>query len=129
MLCVFSSVIGYNFIYPQFFDASRLPGGTEPTEAMIDLATRKVVDELELLEKKHFSDGMAYICGDKLTIADIYVATVLVQLEWVEVIDMKLWPKLNRWLKEVRKHPHWNTVHAKHYEFVESLKNVPLEST
>ena len=96
---------------------------------MIQQATRKVVDELEAMGKKYFSSGAPYICGDKLTIADIYVATVLVQLEWLEVIDMKLWPKLNRWLKEVRKHRHWETVHEKHKEFVDSLKNVPLEST
>lgn len=123
------SVIGYNLVYPQFFDASRLPGGAEPTEAVITNATRKVVDELESIEKKYFSHGSAFLCGDQLSVADLYVATILVQLEWVEAVDMKLWPKINRWLKEVRKQEHWNTVHVKHREFVEALKNVPLEVT
>ena len=122
-LCAFSSIIGYQLVYPQFLS------GTEQTETSISVATRKVVDILESTEKKHFGLGSKFLCGDKLTVADLYVATIILQLEWVESVDMKLWPKLNRWLKDVRKQEHWETVHVKHKEFVEALKNVPLEST
>ena len=117
-------------MYPQFFDASRLPGGAEPSETVINNATRKVAEELESIEKKYFAqDSAPFLCGNALSVADTYVATIVVQLEWVESIDMKLWSKLNLWLKEVYKQEHWDEVHAKHKEFVESLKNVPLEST
>lgn len=101
----------------------------EQTETNISVATRKVVDILESTEKKYFGFGSKFLCGDKLTVVDLYVATIVLQLEWVESVDMKLWPKLNKWLKEVRTQKHWDTVHAKHREFVENLKNVPLEST
>ena len=117
-------------MYPQFFDASRLPGGAEPSETAINNATRKVVEELESIEKKYFAQGSPpFLCGNTLSVADTYVATIVVQLEWVESVDMKLWSKLNLWLKEVYKQEHWDEVHVKHKEFVESLKNVPLEST
>lgn len=121
--CASFSIIGNQLVYPQFL------GGTELTESSVGAATRKVVDILELTEKKYFGCGSKYLCGDKLTVADVYVATILLQLEWIENVDMKLWPMLNRWLKEVRKQEQWDTVHAKHREFVEALKNVPLEST
>ncbi|XP_028391691.1 glutathione S-transferase theta-1-like [Dendronephthya gigantea] len=117
------SIIGYQLVYPQFLS------GVEQTETNISAATRKVVDILESTEKKYFGHGSKFLCGEKLTVVDLYVATIVLQLEWVESVDMKLWPKLNKWLKEVRKQKHWDTVHAKHREFVESLKNVPLEST
>ena len=119
----FPSIIGYHLVYPQFLS------GTELSENSITMATRKVVEILESTEKKYFAHGSKFLCGDKLTVADLYVATIILQLEWVESVDMKLWPKLNKWLKEVRKEKHWDTVHAKHREFVEALKNVPLEST
>ena len=118
------SIIGYQLVYPQFLS------GTEQSDTSITKATRKVVDILESTEKKYFGHGQSkFLCGDKLTVADLYVATIILQLEWVESVDMKLWPQLNNWLKEVRQGKHWDTVHAKHREFVEALKNVPLEST
>lgn len=123
-------VIGYKFVYPQFFDEPRHPGDAKSTEMAINNATRKVVEELEAIEKKYFSaQDSSFLCGDVASVADTYVATIIVQLEWVESMDMKLWSKLNRWLKEVRKQEYWDEVHGKHKEFVESLKNVPLEST
>lgn len=117
------SIIGNQLVYPQFL------GGAEETDSSISAATRKVVDILESTEKKYFGHGSKFLCDDKITVADVYVATILLQLEWIDNVDMKLWPMLNRWLKEVRKQEQWDTVHAKHSEFVEALKNVPLEST
>lgn len=101
----------------------------ETAETPNDATMRKVVDILESTEKKHFGLGTKFLCGDKLTVADLYVASILLQLEWMESVDMKLWPKLNRWLKDIQKQEHWETVHAKHREFVDALKNVPLEWT
>ncbi|XP_046842469.1 uncharacterized protein LOC124436563 [Xenia sp. Carnegie-2017] len=118
------SLIGYQLVYPQFL------GTSQENDLNVKEAMKKTVGVLESMEKKYFArDSKFMICVSKPTVADFYVATVIIQLEWMESIDMKLWPSIHSWLNEIQKQEHWDTVHAKHVEFVKSLKNVPLELT
>ena len=75
---------------------------------------------LETLEH-HALVASKFLCGDHMTIADIYVGTVLSQLEWIE-FDFKLWPNINKWLVTIRESSHWSFVHEKHNGFVSQLK-------
>ena len=57
--------------------------------------------------------------------ADSYVATVLIQAEWVG-FSFRMWPRVATWLKRVRSQENWAQVHASHRELVTEIENAPL---
>ena len=59
--------------------------------------------------------------GSTLTVADFYVATVILQLEWIS-FDFSLWPKTVKWLSTFKELELWKKVHEKHDGFVGELK-------
>ena len=61
-----------------------------------------------------------------MTVADFYVATILIQTEWVG-FNFKLWPKVASWLKLVRSQGHWSTVHTAHRTFVQELERTQYD--
>ena len=61
------------------------------------------------------------ILGDNPTVADCYLATMLVQLQWVQ-FDFSLWRKIRTWLETMKEVKGWNEVHEKHYGFVKKLE-------
>ena len=110
-------VVGYRIVYPQFFEKYHLPDNAN--DALIDKGTHELTKHLETLEN-HLLAESAYLCGKDITVADLYVATVLVQLDWTE-FDMMLWPRLCHWLQCMKCSEHWSTVHEKHNGFVKEL--------
>ena len=61
-----------------------------------------------------------YNLGNFPTIADYYVATILMQLEWIS-FDFSLWPKITQWLDVLKRMQEWADIHEKHRELVEVL--------
>ena len=59
--------------------------------------------------------------GATVTVADYYVATLILQLEWLD-FDFSLWPKLTSWLNTFKDLELWKKVHEKHDGFVAELK-------
>lgn len=110
--------MGYRIIYPQFFEKYHLPN--DANDALIEKGTEELTKVLETLEY-HVLASAKYLCGDNLTIADLYVATMLVQLEWVD-FDLTLWPTVIEWIQMVKQSSHWDSVHEKHNGFVSELK-------
>eukprot|EP00112_Aurelia_sp_Birch-Aquarium-sp1_P012382 Seg2604.4 transcript_id=Seg2604.4/GoldUCD/mRNA.D3Y31 product="Glutathione S-transferase 1 isoform D" protein_id=Seg2604.4/GoldUCD/D3Y31 len=111
-------VVGYRIVYPQFFEKYHLPN--EANDALIDKGMHELTTDLETLEH-HVLPGSKYLCGEEMTIADLYVATILVQLEWID-FDFSLWPKIINWMQQIKEIPQWAEVHEKHYGFVKELK-------
>lgn len=64
---------------------------------------------------------LTIILGGFPTIADYYVATVLVQLEWIN-FGLELWPKISAWLSILKGMQQWKEVHEKHCGFVAELQ-------
>ncbi len=110
-------VVGYRIVYPQFFEKYHLPN--DANDALIDKGTHELTKLLETLEN-HLLASSDFLCGKDMTVADLYVATILVQLEWTE-FDMSLWPRVCHWLASVKSTEHWDTVHEKHCGFVKEL--------
>eukprot|EP00794_Sanderia_malayensis_P015216 gene15216-16787_t len=112
-------VVGYRIVYPQFFEKYHLPN--EANDALIDKGMHELTKLLETLEN-HLLTSSDYLCGNNITVADLYVATILVQLEWTE-FDMTLWPRIQHWLEGIKQTEHWDIVHEKHNGFLQQLHN------
>ena len=63
--------------------------------------------------------------GTTPTIADYYVTTLLLQLEWLN-FEFQLWPKLLKWMNTFKELELWKKVHEKHDGFVKELKKQAL---
>ncbi|XP_076470648.1 glutathione S-transferase theta-3-like [Babylonia areolata] len=112
--------VGFGYIYPQFLEKYALPGH-DHNEAMTEHALRDVTHQLEALEQRYLATNNPYLTGNRQTVADLYVATVLVQMEWTG-FRFKLWPKVDSWLTRVRHAEFWDTVHQSHQDFVAELE-------
>jgi len=112
-------IVGYRIIYPQFFEKYHLPN--DANDALVEKGMEELTKVLETLEHQALAFSK-FLCGDQITIADLYVGTVLTQLEWIE-FDFKLWPNIIGWLAAIKKSNHWEFVHEKHNGFLKELKN------
>lgn len=114
-------VLGYRVVYPNFMETYQLPG--DGTDALIEKGTKEMTRLLEMIENT-FLGRSKYLTGASPTIADYYVATILVQLEWLN-FDFQLWPKITAWMKSFKESEHWKLVHEKHEGFVTELQKQP----
>ena len=111
---------GYNLCYPQLFpnlkrrsdeaQAATLGFGKENAKRWL-----KVLDEYWLGPKK------TYLCGDQITIADYFGAS-LVSLGEVIGVDFSPYPNVKRWLDRLKKLPNWDKVNEAFYGLVQSVK-------
>ena len=58
--------------------------------------------------------------SESVTVCDYYVATMIVQLEWIN-FEFNLWPHIQRWLDTIKNTAMWEKVHEKHNGFVQEL--------
>ena len=93
---------------------------TESNEIFIEKGLYFVTRMLEILESKYLSKNK-YLTGNRHTMADLYVATILVQLEWPG-FKFKLWPKVDNWLSRVKMVEFWEEVHVSHQEYLRELE-------
>ncbi len=119
-----SRITGYSYAYPSCLDRYRLPKA-EANEILIERGITELSGQLERLEDGYLRNRK-YLAGDRLTIADSYVATILIQVEWVG-FKFKLWPRVDAWLKRVRAQEYWSEVHAAHCQLVEEIESAPFE--
>ena len=87
---------------------------------MTEHALRDVIRHLETLEQRYLASNH-YLTGNRQTVADYFVGSVLVQMEWTG-FRFKLWPKVESWVARVKRAEFWDTVHASHKEFVAELE-------
>ncbi|CAH1780469.1 unnamed protein product [Owenia fusiformis] len=116
-------VVGYRYTYPQFLERFRLPSESA-NEALVESGIQSLTRHLETLEKRYL-DKNKYLTGDKLTVADSYVATILLQVEWT-AFKFKIWPKVDEWIKRVKQQEFWDTVHKAHDDFVHELEQANM---
>ena len=111
-------VTGYRYAYPQLLEKYRLQNDTA-NDVLVESGIRQLTKHLERLENKYLSK-QRYVCGDRVTVADSYVATTLIQAEWVG-FKFTLWPKVENWLRRVKAQDYWEDVHVLHNQFVQQL--------
>ena len=117
-------VVGYSYAYPSALVKYRLRRD-EANEALIEYGMSELVKQLERLENGYLAKHK-YLAGERHTVADSYVATVLLQAEWVG-LSFRLWPRVEHWLRRERAQEFWGEVHAAHNQVVREVENAPFD--
>lgn len=110
---------GYHLIYPQVFPHHVRPS-EEAQRATIEWGRDKSEQWLKILNDKVLGT-QKYLCGDTLTIADYFGASILAAGDLIGV-SFKRFPNVDRWMGSVRALPSWNKVTEAHQGFAASLR-------
>jgi glutathione S-transferase len=114
---------GYNLVYPQIF-AHHARATDEHTKATIEWGRDKSAAALTLLNDAILGSNK-YVCGDTLTIADIFGAQ-FVSLGDIVRVDFTKYPNVKRWLDGMKAMEAWKQTNAVHEGFAASLAEKPL---
>ena len=114
--------LGYGLVYPQI-----LPGykRADPMVQSAHLAwgCEKSRRWLTILDQ-HIIGSNAYVCGDRITLAD-YLGIGMLTLGEVTRFDYAHWKNVSRWIATMKARPHWGPVHEVFYaHFVAPFKDV-----
>ena len=109
---------GYNLIYPQVF-SHHARACEEHTQSTVEWGRAKSLHALAVLDE-HIIRTNAYVCGDALTIADLFGAQILSLGELVRA-DLSRFRNVHRWLERMKSLPAWQQVNQAHEGFARSL--------
>jgi len=114
---------GYNLAYPQLF-----PHHARPSEAVtkgtVEWGSGKAAQGLTLLDQSVLGSS-PYVCGDTMTIADVFGAQ-LVSLGELLHVDFGKYPNVKRWLDRMKALPAWKEVNAAHDGYAASTAGKQL---
>lgn len=116
--------VGYCYIYPQFLEKFALPN-ERANDVLIESGLKQLSRHLEILEKAYLSNSKHYLTGNRITVADSYIATILVQAEWSGT-KFGMWPLVDKWLSRVKDQVHWDSVHVTHNMYLKDLERCAL---
>ena len=110
---------GYALVYPQVLTYL---GFAEPAaqKALVERGLERAKSWLAVLDKNIIGKH-AYVCGDRITIADHFGA-VMVEAGKLVGCTYGGFSNVGRWLERMRALPSWNKVHEPFYGFVGTLK-------
>jgi glutathione S-transferase len=115
----------YHLAYPQLFPHhARKPEAAQ--NATIEWGKERVEKALQILDTKYLA-GNKYLCGDELTIADLFGAEILATGDLIGV-NYKRFPNVDRWMKSMRERPSWRKVNEATDGFAATLKEKPFVS-
>jgi len=113
--------LGYGVIYPQIFPNYRREDAAVQS-AHLAWGCEKTRRWLTILDQ-HILGSNAYVCGDRLTIAD-YLGIGMLTLGEVTRFDYAQWKNLSRWIARMKDRPSWAPVHEIFYaHFVAAYKD------
>ena len=116
--------MGYNYAYPSFLEKHHL-ASDKATEELVEFGLKGIAKQLETLEL-HYLSKRKYLAGDRLTVADSFVATTLIQAEWMG-FKFQMWPKVENWLRWVKSQEYWVDVHAAQRELIRETEQLPFQ--
>jgi len=99
---------GYGLIYPQAFPHMRCRSD-EAQSATIERGELGAKRWLQLLDDHWIGPSNAYLCGDRITIADYFGAGLVTIGELIR-FDFTPYPNVRRWLATMAKQPGWERV-------------------
>ncbi len=112
---------GYGLIYPQTF-----PHHKRPSDAIqagtLEWGKQKTCDWLKILDQNLIGPGKAYLCGDKITLAD-YLGAEMIALGALIGCSYSAYPNVERWLRNMKALKSWPKVHEVIEGFAASLKD------
>jgi glutathione S-transferase len=111
---------GYGLVYPQVFP--HLKRRSEEAHAgTIDWGKQNAQKWLEILNDHWIGPEKPYLCGETITIADYFGASIVTIGEFIGC-DFTPYPNVERWLDNMKKLPSWPKVNEVFQGFCESLK-------
>lgn len=110
---------GYGLVYPQLFPHHKRRSD-EAHAATIAWGQEKSLRWLGVLESHFLGRGNAFLCGDRVTLAD-YVGAEMVIMGELVGCTFAGFPNIRAWVARMKALPQWAEVHAAHDGFVASL--------
>jgi len=111
----------YGLIYPQTFAHH-----TRPSEAVqsgtIEWGKHKAAKWLKILDESLIGPNKAYLCGNKITLAD-YLGAEMISLGDVIGYNYTAYPNIQRWMRNMQALKSWSKVHEAIDGFAASLKD------
>ena len=114
---------GYNLIYPQLFP-HHARANEEITKGTVQWGAQKSAQIMGVLNDSLLGSN-PYLCGDTMTIADLFGAQLMSAGELVRV-DFGKYPNVKRWLDSIKALPAWKETNETHEGFVGSLADKPF---
>ena len=109
---------GFNLSYPSCLDKYRLRSD-HANEELVEFGLKNFSKQLECIERGYLKKA-PFLTGDRRTVADSFVATVVRQAQW-NGFQFQMWPKVEKWLRQVRAQEFWSQVHHDHNALVQEL--------
>ena len=116
----------YGWIYPQIFPHHRRPSDAAQA-ATIAWGKERAQGWLQLLNDHWIGPDKAYLCGDRITIAD-YFGVALLTLGEIIRCDFSIYPNVARWLGNMKRLKSWLEVNEILYGFAESVKDQSFDT-
>lgn len=117
---------GYGLIYPQIYPHHKRQTD-EAQEKTIAWAKEGTKKWLQVLNDHWLGGGNKYLCGDELTIADIFAAGIITSGDVIG-IDFKDYPNVSAWLERMKALPSWSKVNEAMHGFRDALKGQAFET-
>jgi len=116
---------GYGLIYPQLFPHHKRPTD-EIHDGVIEWGKEKASGWFKLLDE-HWLGTKQYLCGDQITIADYFGASLATIGEVVRC-DLSHLPNVTRWIGNMKKLSSWAKVNEAMAGFAAMLKDKPFKA-
>ncbi len=114
---------GYNLAYPQLFPHHARPS-PDVTKATIEWGRDRAATKLTLLDQTILGDK-PFVCGDSMTIADVFGAQ-LISLGEILRVDFGKYPNVQRWLGRMKALPAWKEINAAHDGYAAAMAETQL---
>ncbi|MEI6302378.1 MAG: glutathione S-transferase family protein [Betaproteobacteria bacterium] len=115
----------YGLVYPQIFPMHKRPDDAVQA-ATLAWSKERAQGWMKILDQRLIGPKNAYLCGDKITIADYYGAS-FVALGDAVGCDFAAYPNVKRWLGNMKALKNWAKVNEVINGYASSLKG-PFET-
>jgi len=117
---------GYGLVYPQIFPNLKRRSD-EAHEGTVQWGKEKAKFWLSVLDQHLLGSGKKFLCGDEITIADYFGAT-MVSIGEIVRCDLARYPNLARWYAAMKARPNWAKTNEVFYGMVGALKDKKFEA-
>jgi glutathione S-transferase len=115
----------YGLIYPQIFPSHKRATDAEQAAALA-WAKERAQGWMKILDQRLLGSRNAYLCGDRISIADYYAAAFVALGDTVGG-DLSAYPNVKRWLGNMKALKNWGKVNEVINGYAGSLKG-PFET-
>lgn len=116
--------LAYGLVYPQAFPTHKRRSD-EAQASTLAWAKEKSQGWLKILDQSLLGPKKAYLCGERITIAD-YLGAEMIGLGELIRCNFAPYPNVERWLGRMKGLKSWPKVHEVFYGFAGSLKDTPF---